>query len=214
MSCKKVCSETNSIIPNYAQWNLLNISRLFDSCQNWNYDFTIASKYNFVKLQWESSGKKLDKIIWKSSSYPLLNDVLTICGIWSTSYPFTVKNRLIYCLSSSNQYDVNRTNYVGYQYRENFLINKYSNVGLGFYFCQNDKMNIKSLKLGTLEDAHKNCDHIMTPDICSENQLSLLLANLPRANFTYLGPNKIWTGRGDTMRPIFAMIFNGFRLMI
>ena len=75
------------------------MSQLFNSCKKWNCDFTVTSNYNFAKSQWESNGRKLEKIVWKSSSYPRLNDVLTVCGIWSTTYPFTVNNRLRYCLS-------------------------------------------------------------------------------------------------------------------
>ena len=128
LTCTEICSNENAIIPNYDQWNTLNISRLFDSCEDWNCDFTIKSKYDFIKSQWESNGKKLDKIIWKSSSYPRLNDVLTVCRIRSN-------NGLQYCLASSNEFELtNRTNYVGYQYRDSSFIYKYSNINRGYYF--------------------------------------------------------------------------------
>ena len=58
-----------------------------------------------------------------------------------------------------------------------------------YYFCKGDQLTQTNMKLGTLDDAKKNCTQIYTPKIChNETEASVLQELIIRAEI--LNPGK------------------------
>ena len=87
----------------------------------------MASSYNFSGKYWLSNGKRLDDIIWKSFSYPTLNDIITICGFVFDPVKIAGGSRFRYHFDSN------------YRKRDILLtfwfFNRYSNLYIPFKDC-------------------------------------------------------------------------------
>ena len=182
--CTDLCLEHDTSIPTIREWNKLTKSDLYTFCKDTrNCDFAIKLAFNFVDSYWESDGEKLENITWKSASYPLLNDILTICGYeldrYRLGFPF---NDVRFCVKSSTKFNLNRTDYLGYHIdrykptqRSNTL-DFYENHG--YFFCHDEELELENLKRATLNEAKKTCSRIKTPNVCFNRTLRKSLIDL------------------------------------
>ena len=204
----------DATIPNYDQWQTFNAGHLYESCgqqESFNCDFQVASSYDFTEKHWLSNGKKLDKITWRSFSYPDLKDVMTVCGFSFTdtryrnsrftNFPHKKPVGLRYCLINSLLFDFDRTDYLGYQFRK--IYQDINQTNTGYYFCEEDEITPENLKIGSYLSATKNCK-IKTPRICSNETLRDVLNSIvikrevKNPVFTQFGYSdwnaQMWTG--------------------
>ena len=166
--CQSVCDKLiNADRADYADLMMLNGSQVLNLCSgsvDMACEIDIEINYNFRDHTWEdSNGDQLDSLMWRSHEYPLLRDLITVCG-FSSLVDYHGYN-LRYCAQSSPSFDYNRSDFINSQFLD--VAQQQSAFGRRFYFCLGDQIDTSNLKVGTLSEALISCDDmILTPDLC------------------------------------------------
>ena len=177
VSCNKECHRRNAKIPDYDDLLGLNLEEIERTCGADFCDLRVNVHFNFDTDNWQSNNKQLDSLMWKSYEFPRLNDLLVVCNLeplWYGWQPSGVRAR--YCTKNSPSLDLNRTNFVAWQYmpqtqgyRDVKMMRKqYS----GYYLCETDTLHPSNLKMGFLTQAEEKCDEIMTLDLCEDAHMA------------------------------------------
>ena len=87
-TCRAACDDLNAKTAEYEDFIKLNKTLMLSMCSSVNKSATLSSpenceietqiKYNFASRHWESNGRKLDKLTWRSQSDPGLAKVFLI----------------------------------------------------------------------------------------------------------------------------------------
>ena len=165
-SCSESCAKLGLSIPNYEQFSKLNHTRIYESFPMVYYDrilntrislkleLEVSLQYSFHSHSWEIGNNSLE---WHTANYPKLNDILVVRLDDRTGVRFHVQN----------SFKSNRRDY----YTANSYRTKIIPEPKAYYFCSDDEVSFESVKSGTLQQAQKECEIIMTPSVCSDQVL-------------------------------------------
>ena len=107
----------------------MNLTSLYESCAKSDKvgfvcDFQVSSSFNYDEGIWYSNGKTLDDVVWKSVSYPRIDDILVVCGLLDklvyvdTQHTDSSQTKAVrYCMKNTPSFNFERTNYLDHNYQ-------------------------------------------------------------------------------------------------